>query len=44
MSTPKLEDLLERGDRAPNFFLPDQRDIIINLNVKIYIILPPGRN
>ncbi len=31
MATPVLEDLLERGDRAPNFFLPDQRDVVINL-------------
>ncbi|MBT5944124.1 MAG: redoxin domain-containing protein [Rhodospirillaceae bacterium] len=46
MSTPKLEDLLERGDRAPNFFLPDQRDIIINLNDKarggpLFVLLYP---
>ena len=31
MTTPQLTDLLERGDRTPNFFLPDQRDVIINL-------------
>ncbi|MBS29279.1 MAG: peroxiredoxin [Alphaproteobacteria bacterium] len=34
MSTPKLDDTLERGDRAPNFFLPDQRDVVINLRDK----------
>lgn len=46
MATPALEDLLERGDRAPNFFLPDQRDIIINLADKarggpLFVLLFP---
>ena len=46
MSTPKLENMLERGDRAPNFFLPDQRDVVINLNDKaqggpLFILLYP---
>jgi len=46
MSTPKLENLLERGDRAPNFFLPDQCDVIINLNDKarggpLFVLLYP---
>ncbi len=34
MATPVLEALLERGDSAPNFFLPDQRDVIISLAEK----------
>ena len=46
MSTPKLDDTLERGDRAPNFFLADQRDVVINLNDKarggpLFILLYP---
>ncbi|MBO6783030.1 MAG: 2OG-Fe(II) oxygenase [Alphaproteobacteria bacterium] len=44
--TPKLEDLLERGDRIPNFFLPDQRDVVINLADKsrggpVFVLLFP---
>lgn len=46
MATPVLEDLLERGDRAPNFFLPDQRDVVINLADKarggpLFVLLFP---
>jgi peroxiredoxin/predicted 2-oxoglutarate/Fe(II)-dependent dioxygenase YbiX len=46
MSTPRLEDLLERGDRAPNFLLPDQCNAIINLNDKarggpLFVLLYP---
>ena len=45
-SLPELFDMLERGDRAPNFFLPDQRDIVINLNDKarggpLFVLLYP---
>ncbi len=46
MTTPKLDDLLERGDRIPNFFLTDQRDVIINLADKarggpVFVLLFP---
>lgn len=46
MATPVLEDLLERGDRVPNFFLPDQRDVVINLADKarggpLFVLLFP---
>lgn len=46
MATPVLEDLLERGDRVPNFFLPDQRDVVINLADKarggpVFVLLFP---
>ena len=46
MTTPVLEALLERGDRAPNFFLPDQRDVVINLADKaqggpLFVLLFP---
>lgn len=46
MATPQLTDLLERGDRTPNFFLADQRDVIINLADKarggpLFILLFP---
>lgn len=46
MTTPLLTELLERGDRTPNFFLPDQRDVIINLADKarggpLFILLFP---
>lgn len=46
MTTPRLDDMLERGDRAANFFLPDQRDIVINLNDKarggpLFVLLYP---
>jgi peroxiredoxin len=46
MNAPKLDETLERGDRAPNFFLPDQRDVVINLSDKarggpLFILIAP---
>lgn len=46
MSAPRLDDMLERGDRCPNFFLPDQRDVVINLNDKarggpLFVLIAP---
>ncbi len=46
MATPELSDLLETGDRIPNFFLPDQRGVVINLADKsrggpVFVLLFP---
>lgn len=47
MAAPKLSTMLTRGDRAPNFFLADQRNAIINLADKarggpILVLLCPS--